>query len=96
MAKRAKRVRALVFRQIIALVIGTIAGGLGAVFFYHFLKHYVHYRVAMPVAVGVTVMLTFYTLNLLKLQGRTLSRVPGWVVGVFAAVGVHLSLTWLR
>ncbi len=93
---KGKRLRALIVRQSIALIIGTIVGGLGAVFFYHFLKHYMHYRAAMPLAVGLTVGITFFTLNLFKLQSRSLAKVPYWAVALFAALGVHLSLTWLR
>jgi hypothetical protein len=93
---KTKKLRALVIRQLIALALGTVLGCLGAVFFYHFFKHYMHYRIAMPLGVGLTAMITFYTLNLFKLQGKTLSRIPAWSVGLFAAIGVHLSLTWLR
>lgn len=80
---------------IVGILVGAALGGFLALFFYYFLRNYLPLKVVVPLAIGLAVMLTFFSLRLMRLQSRMFSGVSPLIAGVLAGLGVHMARFWL-
>ena len=83
------------FIQIAFFVFGALLTGFLSVFFARFLGHYIPQHFAYSVAVGLGVGLTIWATQLVRKPVFLFKGVSPLVIGFCAALGVHISRTWL-
>ncbi|MBL8514636.1 MAG: hypothetical protein JNJ55_11655 [Betaproteobacteria bacterium] len=95
MAKARWSVKRLLW-QASFFLLGALLTGFLTVFFAKFLGHYIGNHWAVVSAVGLGVSLTLWVSQLLKQPPFILKGTSPFIAGLCAALGVHVSRTWLN
>ena len=82
-------------KQILFFLLGAVLTGFLTVFFAKFLGHYIGANIAVPLGVGLAVALTLWLSQLVKNPPFLLKGTSPLIAGFCAALGVHVSRTWL-
>jgi len=94
---RRKKLRAAaVARRVFFFVAGSLLVGFLTVFLDAELGIYMPRHLAVSLAVGIAVAVTFWLLRLLKHPPLLLRDVPPLAAGICAGLGVHIARFWLR
>ena len=96
MARRRKWKPAIFLRRAFFFVLGSLLVGFLAVFFQQSLGLYLPRHVAVSLAVGLAVALTFWFLKLMKHPPMLLKGVHPLAAGLCAGLGVHIARFWLK
>jgi hypothetical protein len=95
-ARRRKLKPAAIARRVFFFVAGSLMVGFLAVFLNAVLDDYLPRHLAMSIAVGVAVTVTFWLLKLVKHPPLLLRNVPPLAAGLCAGLGVHIARLWLH
>jgi hypothetical protein len=96
-ARRKKKLTAgAIAWRVFFFVAGSLLVGFLTVFLDAELGIYLPRHIAVSLAVGIAVAVTFWLLRLLKHPPLLLRDVPPLAAGLCAGLGVHIARFWLR
>ena len=96
MARRGKLRPAVLARRAFFFVAGSLLLGCLAVFLNAVLALYIPRHLAVSLAVGIAVAVTFWLLRFVKHPPILLANVPPLAAGLCAGLGVHIARLWLK
>ncbi len=85
----------LLLKQLFFFVVGALLTGFFTVFFAKFLGAFIPKHLAVALGVGSAVALTLWLTQLVKSPPFLLKGTSPLIAGFCAALGVHVSRTWL-
>jgi hypothetical protein len=95
-ARRGKLRPAVLARRAFFFVAGSLLLGFLAVFLNAVFALYIPRHLAVSLAVGTAVAVTFWLLRLAKHPPILLRNVPPLAAGLCAGLGVHIARLWLK
>ena len=96
MARRKRLKPAILARRFFFFVAGSLLVGFLAVFLNAVLALYIPRHLAVSLAVGLAVAVTFWLLRLVKHPPMFLKNVHPLAAGLCAGLGVHIARIWIR
>jgi hypothetical protein len=96
MARRKRFRPAVLARRAFFFVAGSLLVGFLAVFLEAMMHLYIPRQASVPLAVGISVAVTFSLLRLLKHPPLFLRNVPPLAAGLCAGLGVHIARLWIK
>jgi len=96
MVRRRRLKPAVLARRAFFFVAGSLLVGFLAVFTEAVMRLYIPRTASVPIAVGISVAVTFYLLRLLKHPPLFLRNVPPLAAGLCAGLGVHIARLWIK